>query len=142
MTAEDLLRSGPIIQVEIGNPSNPSRSATVSALIDTGAAFTAINPRLAQSCHLIQRGMKKIHVLGNVAPGDAKEYPEFSASIRFPRNNLRPFRVHGIVACPIFERKFACLLGRDILKNWEIVYSGPLGQFSIMDARTQAPEFG
>lgn len=34
-------------------------SATVNALIDTGAAFTAINPRLAQSCQLIQRGQKE-----------------------------------------------------------------------------------
>lgn len=142
MTTEELLRTGPIIKVEIGNPSDPSRAATVNALIDTGAAFTAINPRLAQSCKLIQRSQKRIHVLGDLGQEDAKEYPEFSASIRFPQNGLKPFRVHGFVACPIFERKFACLLGRDILKYWEFTYSGQLGQFSIKDNRTQIPEFG
>jgi len=142
MTTEELLRTGPIIQVEIGNPSDPSKAAIVNALIDTGAAFTAINPRLAQSCNLIQRSQKKIHVLGDLGHEDAKAYPEFSASLRFPQDDLKPFRVHGIVACPIFERKFACLLGRDILKYWEFTYSGQQGQFSIKDSRTQIPEFG
>jgi hypothetical protein len=133
MTSDDLLRTGPIIKLEIGNPSDHARTATVNALIDTGAAFTAINPQLAQNCRLIQRSQKRIHVLGDLGQEDAKEYPEFSASIRFPEADLHPFRVVGIVACPIFERKFSCLLGRDILKYWEFTYSGQLGQFSIRE---------
>lgn len=78
-TADDLLRFGPIVKVIIGDPSDASKTASVNALIDTGAAFTAINPRLAQSCGLIQRGQKRIHVLGNVGQEDTKEYPEFAA---------------------------------------------------------------
>ena len=131
LTAEDLLRNGPIVKIEIGNPSDPSRVARVNALVDTGAAFTAMNPRLAQNCRLIQRGQKKIHVPGNTGPDDAKAYPEFAASLRFPDSDLLSFRVHGIIAC---------LIGRDILKYWELTYSGVLGQFSIKDSRNQAPE--
>jgi gag-polyprotein putative aspartyl protease len=83
LTADDLLRNGPILKIEIGNPSDPSRVARVNALVDTGAAFTAMNPRLAHNCGLIQRGEKKIHVPGNTGPEDAKAYPEFAASLRF-----------------------------------------------------------
>jgi hypothetical protein len=140
LTADDLLRNGPILKIEIGNPSDPSRVARVNALVDTGAAFTAINPRLAHNCGLIQRGQKKIHVPGNTRPEDAKAYPEFAASLRFPGSDLLSFRVHGIIACPIFETQFSCLIGRDILKYWELTYSGALGQFSIRDSRNQSAE--
>ena len=141
MTADDLQQSGPLVKVEIGNPSDPSKTAIVAALIDTGAAFSAINPQLAQSCRLIQRSRKKIHVLGNTGPEDAKEYPEFAASLTFPETDLRGFKVHGIVACPIFEKKFSCLIGRDLLRFWEVTYSGSLGQFSIKDSRYQISDF-
>ena len=132
-TAADLLQSGPVIKVRIGNPSDPSRTAIVRALIDTGAAFTAINPQLSQSVHLIQRGKKRIRVPGNIKLEDVKEYPEFAASIDFPDSDLRGLRVHGVVACPVFETQFSCLIGRDILQHWEFTYSGVLGQFSIVD---------
>ena len=132
-SAADLLQSGPVIKVRIGNPSDPSRTAIVRALIDTGAAFTAINPQLSQSVHPIQRGKEKIRVPGNIKLEDVKEYPEFAASIDFPDSDLRGFRVHGVVACPVFETQFSCLIGRDILKHWEFTYSGALGQFSIVD---------
>ena len=133
LTSGDLLRNGPIIKIEIGNPSDPSRTALVNGLIDTGAAFTAINPHLAASCFLIQRGQKRIRVPGNTGPEDAKAYPEFAASVRFPGSDLHSLRVHGVIACPIFETQFSCLIGRDILKYWELTYSGALGQFSIKD---------
>lgn len=100
-------------------------SATVKALVDTGAAFSAINPQLAQSCQLIPRGLKRIHVPGDTGPNDAREYPEFAASLRFPETDLEGFRVLGLIACPIFEKQFSCLIGRDILKYWKLVYSGP-----------------
>jgi gag-polyprotein putative aspartyl protease len=137
LTADELLRNGPIVKIRIGNPSDPAKTATVTALVDTGAAFTAINPQLAQSCQLIQRGQKKIRVLGNTKLQDAREYPEFAASISFPGSDLRDFRAHGVVACQIFETQFSCLIGRDLLKYWELTYSGTLGQFSIRDPRNE-----
>jgi hypothetical protein len=140
-TADDLLRFGPIIRIVIANPSNPSKTATVNALIDTGAAFTAINPRLRQNCELIQRGQKRIHVPGDIGQEDAKPCPEFAASVRFPETELSTFRVLGIIACPIFESRFSCLLGRDILRFWEFTYNGPSGQFSITDSRNRASDF-
>lgn len=135
MSADDLLRTGPIIKIEISDPSDRSKAAVINGLIDTGAAFTAINPKLAQSCGLIQRGQKKIHVPGDIHPDDAKVYPEFAAAIRFPGSDLPGLRVHGVVGCSIFETHFSCLIGRDILKYWEVTYSGSLGQFSIRDSQ-------
>ncbi len=140
LTGDELLHNGPIVKIQIGNPSEPSKTAIVNALIDTGAAFTAINPQLAQSCHLIQRGQKKVSVPGNKRREDAKEYPEYSASIGFPGSDLRGFRVHGVTGCPVFETQFSCLIGRDILKYWEFTYSGALGVFSIRDSRNPAQD--
>ena len=106
LTAEDLLRNGPILKIEIGNPSDPLRVARVNALVDTGAAFTAMNPRLAQNCGLIQRGQKKIHVPGNTGPDDARAYPELAAFLRFPDSDLLGFRVHGIIHVQFLKHSF------------------------------------
>jgi len=77
--------------------------------------------------------MKRVRVPGNTKLEDMKDYPEFAASIGFPDGELRGLRVHGVVACPVFEREFSCLIGRDILKRWEFTYNGALGQFQIVD---------
>ncbi|HZU33620.1 MAG TPA: hypothetical protein VFB79_21075 [Candidatus Angelobacter sp.] len=136
LPAEKLLQNGPIIKVQIGNPSDPLVQAiTVNALLDTGAAFSAINPQIAHSCRLIQRSQKKVHVPGNTKAEDAKVYPEFAATLGFPESDLDRIRVHGVIACPIFETQFSCLIGRDILRYWEFIYNGVLGQFSIKDSR-------
>src|SRR5438552_14673132 len=135
---EDLLRSGPIIKITIGNPSYPTKTATVNGLIDTGAAITLLNPRLAKTCQLIQRGLKRIRVAGN----RDQPYPEFAASIHFPEEDLAAFRVHGVVACQMFEQTISCLIGRDILRYWEVTYNGRAGQFQIKDLRSSPPELG
>jgi len=126
----ELLNNGPIIKVAIGKPSDYANPTTVRALIDTGAAFTIVNPALAGSCQLLQRGKTLVHAVGH-----RDYYLEYAASIQFPDSDLRSLRVHPVVACPIFHREMSCLIGRGILQYWELRYNGLPGQFSIQDLR-------
>ena len=129
--ASELLNNGPLIKVTIGKPSDYTNPTTVRALIDTGAAFTIVNPALAETCQLPPRGKTLVHAVGH-----QDYYLEYAASIQFPDSDLGSLRVHRVVACPIFHREMSCLIGRDILQHWELRYNGPLGQFSIQDLRS------
>ena len=126
----ELLNNGPLIKVAIGKPSDYTNTTIVRALIDTGAAFTIVNPALAETCKLPPRGETLVHAVGH-----RDYYQEYAASIQFPGSDLGSLRVQRVVACPIFHREMSCLIGRDILQHWELRYNGVLGQFSIQDLR-------
>jgi hypothetical protein len=59
------------------------------------------------------------------------EYPEHAAAISFPGTELPGFDVIRVVACPIIRRKFACLIGRDILQKFQLLYDGRTGDVEI-----------
>jgi hypothetical protein len=75
LTADDLLRNGPVIQIEISNPVDSLKKATVNGLIDTGAAFSAINPQLAQSCHFDPTRAEKNSCTWEYPAGGCKGIP-------------------------------------------------------------------
>jgi len=100
----------------------------VRALIDTGASLTVINPQIATTCKLKQTGRQKINAVG----GAAGEYPEFAAAIAFPETELPSLATARVVACPIIRQPFfACLIGRDILRKWLLLYDGRSGVVEI-----------
>jgi gag-polyprotein putative aspartyl protease len=129
----ELRRSGPKIRITIGNPNVALRAAsaagielkkpiTVTALIDTGAARTVINPQLAASCGLRETGQARISSAGHVTPR-----PEFAGAIMFPDSELEGFDPLSLVACPLPEQDVSCLLGRDVLERWFLTYDGRSG---------------
>jgi predicted aspartyl protease len=100
----------------------------VRALIDTGASLTIINPQIAATCKLKQTGHQKINAVG----GEAGEYPEYAAAIRFPESELPGLGTARVVACPIIRQPFfSCLIGRDILQKWLLIYNGRSGEVEI-----------
>ena len=100
----------------------------VRALIDTGAALTVINPQIASTCKLLQTDWNNITTVG----GLAGRYPAYAAAISFPGTDLPHFDVIRVVACPIVKQQFfSCLIGRDILRKWLLIYDGPNGQLEI-----------
>jgi predicted aspartyl protease len=104
------------------------RALPVRALIDTGASLTLINPQIADTCELIQTDWTRITTVG----GMAGSYPAYAAAISFPGTNLPRFEVIRVVACPIINQPFfSCLIGRDILRKWLLIYDGPNGQLEI-----------
>ena len=101
----ELRKSGPKIKVTIGNPKVALKAAsaagielkkpiTVTALIDTGASRTVINPQLAASCGLRETGQARISSAGQITPR-----PEFAGAIMFPDSGLHGFDPLSLVAC-------------------------------------------
>lgn len=100
----------------------------VRALIDTGASITVINPEIAATCKLKQTGYQRINAVG----GDAGEYAEYAAAISFPGIALPSLDTARVVACPIIRQPFfSCLIGRDILQKWLLIYDGRSGEVEL-----------
>src|SRR5438552_891844 len=89
----DLRIGGPTILVEIAHPIIENEAAKsvrralpapfrITALIDTGASCTVINPQIVRTCDLRQTGFVNISSAGHVT-----NYPEYAASISFPSAN-------------------------------------------------------
>jgi len=137
----ELQRRGPIIKVLISHTFAEiteaksvgfefPESLPFSALIDTGAAVTVINPRLAVRYKLRYTGPERITALGHTG-----QYPGYAAAISFPDQQLRAFDTVRIIACELASAEMSCLIGRDILRYWELIYNGASGEFAIRDLR-------
>ena|SRR5689334_1677164 len=137
----ELQRIGPLIKVMIGHTKPELEEAKslgfefpqprpFHGLIDTGAAVTIINPELAKTYKLVRTGRAPIKAAGHTAV-----YDEFAASISFPERNLKEFEILRIVACPLASAEMSCLIGRDILRHWELNYNGDSGEVTIRDLR-------
>lgn len=99
----------------------------INALIDTGTSVTIINPEIAKTCKLRWTGRARIIVVG----GMSGEFPEHAAARSFPGAELPGFNVIRVVACPIIRRSFSCLIGRDILQKFRLVYDGRTGDVEM-----------
>jgi predicted aspartyl protease len=96
-------------------------------MIDTGASVTIINPEIAKTCKLRWTGRAKIIAVG----GMSGEFPEHAAAISFPGTELPSFSAIRVIACPIMRRPFSCLIGRDILQKFRLVYDGRTGEVEM-----------
>jgi predicted aspartyl protease len=133
----DLRRSGPKIRVTITHPATTLALAkqsqkelkqpwTITALIDTGASRTVINPEVATTCGLRQTGEARISAAGQISLR-----PEFAGAICFPDANLQNFDPLYLVACPLPEQDVSCLLGRDVLERWNLHSDGRTGEVDV-----------
>jgi predicted aspartyl protease len=136
-----LQKHGPIIKVLISHTRHELLEAQAvglefpeshpfNGLIDTGASITIINPQLAETYKLKYTGP-----VGITAVGHTGKYPGYAAAISFPDRKLKPFEVVRIVACPLASAAMSCLLRRDILRYWELIYNGESGEVTIRDLR-------
>jgi hypothetical protein len=94
---------------------------TVTALIDTGSPFTIISKVLAKNCNLsLTNPAFPIRTLN----GDC-ECEEYCGSISFPGSGLPRIAAARILARDFYkESSYACLIGRNILKYWDIRFDG------------------
>jgi hypothetical protein len=122
---------GPILTVEIATPL-PERELAlggtselppvllVKALIDTGAAVTAINPKIVDNCQLRYIGPARISVVGNLL-----DCRSFAASMQFPGTGIPAIPIMEMRDATIIHRQYSCLIGRDVLRRWKLIYDGP-----------------
>ena len=135
ITAADLIANGPILQVFVG-PSREIISAfgsaavapavSVSALIDTGAESTVLNPETAARLAVRSVGAVTIHTPTTSEPVMCRQ---FHVNIYFSHE----FAVENILAieAPFSGRPFQCLIGRDILSRATLIYDGRAQHFSL-----------
>jgi predicted aspartyl protease len=132
-----LRKSGPKIKIQIGHPQEELEIArqqgvrlkeprTVTALIDTGASISVLNPQLAATCGLRQTGKIQISTAGQVS-----DRPEYACAVAFPSTHLAEADPLRIVARPLPGQDVACLLGRDLLERWRFTYDGRTGEVDI-----------
>ena len=104
------------------------------ALIDTGANVTSIDDRVAQDLGLQPIGTGNLYGVGG-----AKPHNVYAVKLRFPGSrmpdavettaygaDLASFDVPGYRT-----HRMIALLGRDILKDFVLIYHGQLGMFTL-----------
>jgi hypothetical protein len=125
----DILISAPLPEMEAGRTIGLDfRQLRIKALIDTGAALTVINPQVASTCRLPQTDWSRIATVG----GSGGVYPGYAAAISFPGTNLPSLEVVRVLAYPMIGQPFfSCLIGREVLRNWMLIYDGPNGELEI-----------
>jgi hypothetical protein len=115
MNTRDYIEAGRAIGLEYPEPH------AITALIDTGSPFTIISRTFATNWKLVQTGARSpIRTMGGDFLCD-----EYSGLISFPGSNLpriEILRIRGVD----FNREpfYSCIIGRDILKNWDIRFNG------------------
>jgi hypothetical protein len=100
----------------------------IKALIDTGSPFTIVNKVFAKNRKLRRTNQDvPLRTLGGPCVGD-----EHCCSMSFPDSDLPKIEVMGIVAAD-FDREpfYSCLIGRDVIKNWDIRFDGRSGCVTI-----------
>lgn len=139
----DLLAVGPRLKVAIAPPFVlPNADLAIpeegfvqtEAIIDTGSAKTVIEPEFANRIGL--------HLVDPAAPvarvGGIDTCPVYVAAIRFPEE-LATIRLIRVLASPLPMQPVKCLIGRDVLQRWRMVYDGRTGEVVIEEDETDSP---
>jgi predicted aspartyl protease len=133
----DLFAAGPGIQISVG----PSRELIhvfrglgarvpsphlVSALIDTGAHSTVLNPEVIS--HL---GIRPVGVAAIVTPSTtaALTCNRYHINVHFSEH----FVIENVFAieAPMGGVPYQCLIGRDILRLATLIYAGQRNEFTL-----------
>jgi predicted aspartyl protease len=134
-----LQKDGPRIFNEISAPSYDIEEGLavglefpppfgITAIIDTGASLTVVNPEVAERCKLRATGFATVASIEKTG-----KYNQHAAWIKFPKTKLKDFDGIPVVACKISQQPYSCLIGRDILRNWLLTYDGGNGTVSIQE---------
>ncbi|MEA2491535.1 MAG: hypothetical protein QOH21_3327 [Acidobacteriota bacterium] len=98
----------------------------VTALVDTGASGTVLNPAIIRQLGLNPVGTALIHTPSTTAPVQCNRY---QINVYFPQGVV----VEDVVAieAPLGGQSIQCLIGRDVLRNGLLVYVGHANQFTL-----------
>jgi hypothetical protein len=133
----DLTSAGPALQLSIG-PSRELITAlsgvglrvaapqAVTALIDTGAHTTVLNPDIVKRLGIQPVGIATINTPSSTTPLACNRY---HINVYFPEE----FVVENVFAieAPMAGVPYHCLIGRDILRLATLLYVGPASQFTL-----------
>jgi hypothetical protein len=115
MNSRDVIEAGRALGLEYPEPRR------LRALLDTGASLTVISKTFANYCRLFQTNEGS----EITAVGSTHRCGEHAGSISFPGTGLKqldPVRIRSAVF--VKEPHYACIIGRDILRNWRLTFDG------------------
>jgi len=118
-----------------GDFSIPTEGFTdTEAIIDTGASKTLVEPDFA-----LRIGLRLVDPAARVARvGGIDTVAVYVAAIRFPPG-LPTVRLIRVLAAPLLEQPVRCLVGRDILQRWRMVYDGRTGEVTLEEEEGGQP---
>lgn len=124
MNSRDVIEAGRAVGLDYPEPRR------MKALLDTGASVTVISKVYANHCRLFQTNEGS----EITAIGSTHHCGEHAGAISFPDTDLRPFDPVCILSA-VFTKQpnYACLIGRDILRNWVLNFDGRSRRVTISD---------
>jgi predicted aspartyl protease len=131
-----LARDGPALQVEIGVPSRlAAHFVQVSkpipqpqeglALIDTGASVTGVDREI-----LTRLGVAPVGTVNIVTPSGHQTQYLYPCRISFPGTPIQPLDFNAVTGSNAIPG-FAMLIGRDVLRYFQLVYNGVDGFWTL-----------
>lgn len=96
-----------------------------TALIDTGAGFTAIDAEI-----LKKLGLTPISAIPVIGPTGTEDQGVFQIKIEFPGTGIPSFE-QLVIGSKLAGFNHAALVGRDILQHFLMVYHGVDGTWSL-----------
>jgi len=122
--SREVIEAGSAIGLEYPKPR------PIRALLDTGASITVISKVFANYCKLFQTSEGS----EITAIGASHKCSEHAGAISFPGTKLKALDPIRIVSAAFAkERFYACLIGRDILRNWVLNFDGRAQRVTITE---------
>jgi predicted aspartyl protease len=138
-SVSNLVEVGPLVEILISpsrtfidtlRASDPNAVVALplraTAMIDTGASGTVVNPGVVSALGLSPVGSVPIHTPSTTEPLDCDQY---HVDVSFP--NGVSFANAVVICAPLGMQNIQCLIGRDILENAVLTYIGYINQFTI-----------
>jgi len=122
MNTREAIEAGRAIGLEYPEPH------AITALLDTGSPFTIVSKTFAKNRKLfLTNARMPIRTMGGDCSCD-----EYSGSIDFPSSGLPSIAVLRLRAADFNQEPFfSCIIGRDVLRNWNIRFDGRAGYVTI-----------
>lgn len=97
----------------------------ITAMIDTGASISGVQPDIAQAAGLVQ--VSSVQIGGVVG---AQERPIYAAKVSLPEYNIE-FDAIDMAGVDLPQQDIQALIGRDMLKKMQLKYDGVNAEFSL-----------
>lgn len=103
----------------------------ISALVDTGASCTCIDPSVLQQLKLTPTGSVSINTPTTGNTPHATQAYDVALIIPAPKGTPLVLKAIQVVECDLDAQGFQALIGRDILSECVLAYNGDMGFFTV-----------